>query len=43
MMASGIEHKSSSLELNGLVQIGQDTPLLKSVPQAIGKVVERGR
>jgi hypothetical protein len=42
-MARGIEHKSNSLELNGLVQVRQDTPLLKFATKADGKVVERGR
>jgi hypothetical protein len=38
IMASRIEHESSSMELDGLVQVRQDTLLLKSVPKAVGKV-----
>jgi hypothetical protein len=40
-MARGIENQRTSMELNGLIEVGQRAPLLKSVCQSDGKVVER--
>jgi hypothetical protein len=39
-MARGIECKCSSMKVNGLIQVRQDTLLLKSECQASSKVVE---
>jgi len=40
-MTRGTECKCSSKELNGLVKVRQNTLLVKSVPETVGKVVER--
>jgi len=40
-MARGAERKCSSMELNGLVQVIHDVPLLESVKEAVTKVEKR--
>jgi len=40
-MARGTECKCSSMEVNGLIYVRQNTSLVKSVPETVGKAVER--
>ena len=40
-MTRGTESKCSSMEVNGPIQVRQDTPLLESVYETDGKIVER--
>jgi hypothetical protein len=40
-MTRGTECKCSLMQVNGLIQVRQDTPLLKPGIEIVGKVVER--
>jgi hypothetical protein len=40
-MARFTKSQCSSMELNGLIQVIQDAPLVESESKGIGKVVER--
>jgi hypothetical protein len=40
-MTKGMECKYSSIQVNGLIQVRQDTPLLKPGIETDGKAVER--
>jgi hypothetical protein len=42
-MARLMKLQCSSMELNGLIQVAQDAPLMESELEGTGKVVERSR